>query len=173
MIDWDAIIKAESTEELKEAKLFLLREQSRLENERKDFLTMQEQFFRERKQFQEEMDVLSRKMVTEKNRLKEENQFFEKKVQILQNGFQQLDLDRQALKREKSLWEMDRKRVTTGSLTTTYTDLGRALFCGTSNIMTVRKRYRDLMKIFHPDNICGDADIVKLITREYENKKAE
>ena len=65
MINWDEVSRAESTDELKEAKLWLFRENVRLENERK------------------ELDRQARQTALEKKRLKEENLFFEKKMSIL------------------------------------------------------------------------------------------
>lgn len=31
--------------------------------------------------------------------------------------------------------------------------------------------YKDLMKMFHPDNVTGDHEMVQIITREYEELK--
>ena len=45
------------------------------------------------------------------------------------------------------------------------------LFRGVSNPLALRKRYKDLLKIFHPDNLCGDAELVQMINREYEKRK--
>ena len=41
------------------------------------------------------------------------------------------------------------------------------LFRGANNPLTIKKRYKDLMKMFHPDNVCGDAEMVQLINEEY------
>ena len=54
-----------------------------------------------------------------------------------------------------------------------YTDLAGSLFAGVNNSLALKKRYRDLLKIFHPDNLCGDSDMVTVITREYERLKSE
>ena len=50
-------------------------------------------------------------------------------------------------------------------------DIARVLFRGATNPLTLRKRYKDLLKIFHPDNLCGDAELVQMINREYERRK--
>lgn len=76
------------------------RENIRLEASSKKLKDMEEQFLKEKVQFQEEMKVLNRKMAGERQRLKEDNLFFEKKMEILQNGFKQLDLDRRRLDKE-------------------------------------------------------------------------
>ena len=42
-------------------------------------------------------------------------------------------------------------------------------FCGVSDAKSLKKRYKDLLKIYHPDAECGDNDTVLEINREYEN----
>lgn len=41
-------------------------------------------------------------------------------------------------------------------------------FKGVSNSSELKKRYKDLMKIYHPDNTAGDADVMRRIKAEYE-----
>ena len=50
-------------------------------------------------------------------------------------------------------------------------DVAAALFRGAGNPLALRKRYRDLLKIFHPDNLCGDGELMQMINREYEKRK--
>lgn len=174
MIDWEKVFQAESEDQLKELKLFLFRENARLENERKDLKLRQDKLMRERAQFRDEMDLLNHRIVLEKKRLKDEHAFFEKKMQILQDGFKQLDIDRQKLDRERIRFEAERD-VRTSNYSAYGYDYGDSivavLFRGADNPLTLRKRYKDLMKIFHPDNLCGDAELVQLINQEYERRK--
>ena len=39
--------------------------------------------------------------------------------------------------------------------------------------MTQKKRYKELTKIFHPDNLAGDTEVIQRINREYEQLKRE
>ena len=96
----EEILAQGSEGELQALKAWLFRENIRLETASKELKNMQEQFLKEKVQFQEEMKVLNRKAAGERQRLKEDNQFFEKKMEILQNGFKQLDLDRRRLDKE-------------------------------------------------------------------------
>ena len=41
------------------------------------------------------------------------------------------------------------------------------IFRGVNSALALKKRYKDLMKIFHPDNISGDQGMVQLINQEY------
>ncbi|MDE7131377.1 MAG: hypothetical protein K2O65_06220, partial [Lachnospiraceae bacterium] len=78
-----------SEEELQELKAWLFRENIRLATATKELERMQEQYLKEKVQFQEEMKLLNRKVTSDRQRLKEDTQFFEKKMEILQNGFRQ------------------------------------------------------------------------------------
>lgn len=44
-------------------------------------------------------------------------------------------------------------------------------FMGVSSLGGLKKRYRDLMKIYHPDNENGDETTVLYINKEYEKLK--
>lgn len=46
------------------------------------------------------------------------------------------------------------------------------LFRGVNN-PALRKRYRDLIKIFHPDNLFGDGELAGQINKEYLKRKQE
>ena len=174
MIDWEEVSKTEDIDELKEVKLWLFQENIRLENARKELATSQERFLNERVQLRKELDELNRRTVQERKRLKEESMFFEKKLAILQDGFRQLDEDRRALERQKKALEERTSRVV-------YEEIGgpameesvRLLFRGANNPLALRKRYKDLVKIFHPDNLFGDEELAQVINKEYLRRKGK
>lgn len=143
-------LDALSEEELKKLKHWLFEENVRISAERKEINDMQE-------------------------RLKRENQFFDKRLQILQDGFQKLDIDRKKLEKEKRRFRMEKEYYEEDCIS-----FGRGrgaavqqLFCGVSNQLTLKKRYKDLIKIYHPDNLAGNHDMVLLINEEYEQLKAQ
>ena len=39
------------------------------------------------------------------------------------------------------------------------------------NSLGVRKRYRDLLKIFHPDNLFGDLELAQALSKEYQKRR--
>lgn len=183
MIDWEEVIKAESEEELKDVKLWLFQENMRLEQERQrqeqeriELKEMQDGFLKERVRFRDEMDDLNRRTVIERKRLKEENLFFDKKMAILKDGFQQLDADRRKFEQEKREFAVQRDRLSKSqdnaeSFDTT--QVAPILFRSAGNPLALRKRYRDLVKIFHPDNLFGDEALVQQINREFYRRRKE
>ena len=48
---------------------------------------------------------------------------------------------------------------------------GPGFFSGVTGINSLRKRYKELMKIYHPDNKYGDSFTVACINKEYEIMK--
>ena len=133
---------------------------------------MQEQFLKEKVQFQEEMKVLNRKAAGERQRLKEDNQFFEKKMEILQNGFKQLDLDRRRLDKEWARLSAEKELMDEHLLYGGHAEAS-VFFQGVHNPLSLKKRYKDLIKIFHPDNFCGDAELMQYINREFQRRKED
>lgn len=184
MIDWEAILKADSADELKDAKLWLFQENMRLEQERNrqakekaDLEYAKDKFNRERSNFKEEMNVLNRKSLLERKRIKEENLFFDKKMAILQNGFRQLEADRRQFEVEKIRFQKEKELFEGQQSSCFYTgdisSLIPVLFRNATNPLTLRKRYKDLVKIFHPDNVAGDEELVQMINREFSRRKRE
>ncbi len=174
MIDWDEVAEADCADELKEAKLWLFQENIRLENERRELAASQEKFLKERVQFRKELDELNRRTVLERKRLKEESLFFEKKLSILQNGFRQLDMDRQAFEgQKKNLADRTKRLAMEEEAGRISQSTVQRLFTGISNPLALRKRYRDLVKIFHPDNPFGDEELIQMINREYLRRREE
>jgi len=175
MIDWEEIIKTESIEELKEAKLWLFREYIRLQNEQKELAAAQEKFLKERVNLRNELDELNRRTVSERKRLKEENLFFDKKMEILKEGFRKLEDDRRYIEREKRILAQERskqqERTSTGPIINE--NIVATLFRNANNPLTLRKRYRDLVKVFHPDNLLGDAELMQMINKEYTKRREE
>ncbi|MBQ8592426.1 MAG: hypothetical protein IJ485_06760 [Lachnospiraceae bacterium] len=160
-------------EALNELKGWLFQENIRLNIERKNLESLFEQFLKEKKQFQSEMHILNQRVLHERKRLKEENRFFEKKMEILQNGFRELEEDRRQFEREKLRFETERKVQRENFEYTGNVTRAQVFFRGVTNQLALKKRYKDLMKIFHPDNLCGDNETVLAISKEYEKLRKE
>ncbi len=175
-INWEAVDKAKSEDELRGMKLWLFQENIRLQNERNELEDLQDKLLEERTRFRDEMDAASRHIAMEQKRLREENLFFDKKLAILQDGFRKLDEDRQRFEQEKRRLEQSgryqRQREDVEMLGQG-DSIAHVLFRSAGNPLTLRKRYRDLLKIFHPDNFCGDAELMQYINREFQRRREE
>ncbi len=178
MISWNDLAKAEDDDDLHQIKVFLFQENMRLETERRrmaeereELKAMQEKFVKDRIQLQEELKALNQKTVSERQRLKEDNLFFEKKMAILQDGFRALEEDRQKFERERRQFETYKAFTEPLIHSGDYDEIANMLFASVSNQVGLRKRYKDLVKIFHPDNLFGDEELVRAINREFQRRK--
>ena len=171
MIDWEEIEKAEDIDELKEAKLWLFQENIRLQNEWKELNCARERFMDEQMRMCRELYVQNQQAIQEQKRLKEESLFFEKKMAILLDGFRQLDEDRRAFESKRKELEERTSSFQESHSGPMLEESVHLLFRGVNNPLALRKRYKDLVKIFHPDNLFGDEELAQSINREYLRRK--
>lgn len=170
MKDIETILSADEPEALRELKTFLFKENIRIHNKLRELAELEQKLQSERTQFKGETDALMRKIALEQKRLKDENKFFDQKLEILKGAYRQLDMDRRKLEKERARFEKE-KALLKGVSRQEPEDIAAVLFRGANNPLALRKRYKDLLKIFHPDNLCGDGKLVQLINREYERRK--
>lgn len=178
MVEMEDIVNAESEEELKELKQFLFHESVRLaqekrnlEDEKARLVQLQDDFMKDRVKLRDELDELNMRTHNERKKLKEENLFFDKKMEILKEGFRSLESDRKKFEEEKNAFLRQKKNQPVSDVS----DLSKVaeyLFGNIgNNPLGLRKRYKDLMRIFHPDNLFGDSELCQAINKEYQRRK--
>ncbi len=121
-----------------------------------------------------ELEQQKRILKLEQERLEGEKKVFEQQRKVLELGFQNLAADkemfRSEIKREKkkqSQKKYDKEEHEIRMVT------GPGFFGGVMNESGLKRRYKELMKIYHPDNKNGDSFTSSCITREYEIKKEQ
>ena len=92
-------------------------------------------------------------------------------MEILKNGFVQLDAERKAFEKEKLQFHSEQKVHERDLHRERNDQMAEMLFQGVNSQLALKKRYRDLLKMFHPDNVAGDAEMVLVINRIYEELK--
>lgn len=160
-----------------EWKAWLFKENIRLTAKERELDQIKEQFDKEKEQFRSEMKEWSKQIRFEKTRLEQESSFFDKKFKLLEQGFKQLASDKEKFASEKRTFEYRQKfykqpEESAGSfMTGAGTPTETFFFRGVKNQSGLKKRYKDLIKIFHPDNAGGDDETVGQINKEYEQLK--
>jgi len=105
----------------------------------------------------------------DKKQLADRQALFDQKLDILKESYIQLDVDRRKLEREKLQFEAEREHMSRSYASTRNQSRAVSLFFkGVTSPLALKKRYRDLIKIFHPDNLCGDKETLQMINQEYE-----
>ncbi len=158
-------------DELNELKSFLFKENIRLEMQKKELEELKQSIIEDRNRLMEESREINQKIVVERKRLKQEEMFFSKKMDILTNGFQSLEADRKALENARKQFERERDSYAGAVRRYQNDEAVEILFQGVTNYMSLKKRYKDLLKIYHPDNMNGDHDMVLSINQMYEELK--
>lgn len=154
-------------EELAEIKLWLFQENVRVENTRQELEEKIRNFEKEKEIIFQEIKEQGRRNENEKRRLQNEKILFEKKWKILENGFRELEEDRKKLKAEQE--HVSREKARKSSFRFGGSQGNLVFFKGVRDTASLRKRYKDLIKIFHPDNNAGDTETIQKINREYDS----
>lgn len=158
-------------EELTALKNWFLEEQARLKEARDEVEKMKEELSQEKSHFWEETERTQKQIQSEKKRLAQENNFFDQKMKILKSGFEQLEDDRRKFEKERDKFNAKRAVYDEEQAHFQYSEMKGMLFRGVNSFLALKKRYRDLIKMFHPDNVAGDHEMIQIINREYEELK--
>ena len=187
MRDFDErLMKAETPDEVKKLKLWMFQEQVKIQSKKDELDELSHKLQEEKRTLERDRNALDIKIKTENKRFDQNEIFMSKKQQIIENAFRQLALDRKALECERLNLEYEKGKFakqkvhsransdSMGAGTFENNYCGSCVFFrGVDNELALRKRYKELLKIFHPDNRCGDTKTLLLIQKEYEKMKNE
>ena len=171
-----------SPEELEALKVQLFRENVRIKTDKADLEDFREQVLSQKVeleefqkeieakkvQFDKEVDEINKTIEANRKKLENDLIFFNKKQMVLESGYKQLDQDRQRLNKEKEEFQKLRTANPVRRSVPTLEYRQGIFFKGITSEKALKKRYKDLIKVFHPDNFSGDKDTLQNITREYE-----
>lgn len=162
-----------------EMKHWLFLESVRLEQDRIDIDEQYKQLERDKKEFEKEKKEQAILLETRRKKLDREKELFEKQWRIVERELKRIAKDNERLENDRAYLEREkmnfRKLIKEGhekkaeNVVNITCDID--FFAGTTGLVGVRKRYKELLKIFHPDNINGDNTIIQLINKAYEEQK--
>ena len=138
---------------LRKEKKELEKERGKLENEKRAFLV---------------------EKISEDRRMEREKKLFEMKWKILEDELKKLAAEKAQVEKQRKFYqyvtehEMQSEQESVGQVVR-----GELFFAGVSDKKALKKRYKDLLKIYHPDNASGDIGTVQEINREYDRLQAQ
>ena len=159
---FEEILLNGSEDELAQLRVWLFKESVRLENHESALEERYAKLEEEEMAFKARMDAAERKLETATKKLNNDKALFDQRLRILNNGFDQLTNDKKKLENEYIRLEREKAYQRQNEY-----DALDVLFRGVNNPLALKKRYKDLMKMFHPDNVSGDQEMVQLINQEY------
>ncbi len=129
-------------------------------------------------QEKQELADEKRNIELERRKLNREKDLFEKQWKIVERELRKIGNDRDSIARDKAYIEREKanlKRMQQQQKmqASTVTVKEGTFFAGVVGVTGLRKRYRDLLKIYHPDNGNGDSATLLAINKEYESVKKQ
>ncbi len=90
----------------------------------------------------------------------------------LEEELQKLATEKEQVKKQKAFYQKVSDFTAHNSSVSSYVSgnnvvKGDMFFSGVGNKQSLKKRYKDLIKIYHPDNLDGDKDTIQEINSEY------
>ena len=149
----------EETDMIERGKQALRKEKRELERERR-------KLEREKHEFSIAKDI-------EEDRIEKEKKLFEMKWKILEAELQKLASEKKQVEKQRKFYEyVNEHEIEERSQASGQIVRGDKFFVGVEDKHALKKRYKDLIKIYHPDNASGDISTVQEINREYDKLQA-
>ena len=163
-------LQSAQEKDLSDIKEWFFAENIRLSEERDKLEEDRRAFEREKNAAMDELNGKIIKTELQFRQLEERNKLVTEQLEYIQQEYKRIEADRKNVEEERETFEKIKKFRRPAQNTVTYvgTDL---LFKGVKDENSLKKRYRDLLKIFHPDNLSGDTTIIQNINKEYEPLK--
>lgn len=146
------------------------KEQARIiEKLRHDLETTKRQISRAQQDLDIQQANLDRERKTERDRADREKSLFEMKWKVLESETQKLADERKKFDREKAFFSkvVNYEKESAASCNSQIEN-AQIFFIGVETEKSLKKRYKDLLKIYHPDNLSGDTGTIQEINREYD-----
>ena len=140
-----------------------------MEKTRREILEETQELKRQRRFLELEKEEFLRNMAFEEKRLEYEKNLFDTKWKMLEEEWRKLAMEQEQLKRKRQFYarveEYDNRKTSRNDVDVS------GFFSGVNTASSLKKRYKDLIKIFHPDNLSGDTVVIQKINREYQELK--
>lgn len=139
----------------------IARNKQALDDERRELEKLQQQLRKEQEEFK-------RKIEWEEQRMNREKELFEMKLRILEEELQKFAIDKKKFEQQKAFYDRVNEYEKKSAAQQSNVVRGEMFFIGVENKSTLKKRYKDLIKIYHPDNAAGDTMTIQEINDEYQ-----
>lgn len=125
----------------------------------------------EKRAFENEKRAFVRYVEMENRRLEQQKELFDSKFRILEEELIRVAEERIEVEKKKAFFDMVNEFHAKSAYPIGEARIvsGEMFFRGVANQQSLKKRYKDLLKIYHPDNIDGDNSTVLEINKEYEH----
>lgn len=125
----------------------------------------------EKRIFAQEKKEFFRRVEIEDRRLEQEKNLFDMKFKILEEELIKLAAEKEEIAKKKAFYDMvgEFQSINYRQISDFQISPGEMFFRGVNTQQGLRKRYKDLIKIYHPDNADGDNTAILTINQEYDH----
>jgi chromosome segregation ATPase len=137
-----------------------------IEEMRRELREERRELEREKRKLERERFEFSVEMKAQTRRLESEKKLFDMKWSVLEEELRKLAEEKDYVARQRKYYEYvidQESEEPTPQIAT-----GEMFFVGVASEKTLKKRYKELVKIYHPDNLNGDDGTIQEINREYD-----
>ena len=138
-----------------------------LEHKKQELTEERRQLDAERRAFEREKQEFYLKKQVEENRLEQDKKLFDMKWKILEGELKKLAAEKEQVARQRDFYRYVNEYEYGSRFEAKNVIKGEMFFCGVDSEDTLKKRYKDLIKIYHPDNLDGDKDTIQEINSQY------
>lgn len=110
-----------------------------------------------------------RKNALLRKQLENQKSLFDKQWQLLETETRRLAADKDKFDRERRIYKDQVYREARRNMSVAANT--KIMFKGVDDTASLKKRYKELIKIYHPDNSNGDKELIQAITNQYEELK--
>lgn len=121
----------------------------------------------ERRTLEQERREFNRWVEIEDRRLEQQQKLFDMKFKILEEELMKLATEKEQVKKQKAFYQRVSDFNAQSEEKSSNVVKADMFFSGVGNKQSLKKRYKDLIKIYHPDNLDGDNNTIQEINSEY------
>lgn len=142
------------------------------EREKIDLDRMRKRLEEDKRKLQIEKEIFNKNSKRLSENLEKRKKIFDTQWKLLEGELLKLAAEKERLRKEKEFFREVHNFEKRTERENSVLPIPKMFFAGVKSEESLKKRYKDLMKIYHPDNPSGDGDIVLMINKEY-NKLRE
>ncbi len=142
-----------------------------LEHMKQELSAERRQLDEERRKFEKEKQDFYVKRQVDEQRMEQDKKLFDMKWKILEGELKKLAAEKEQVARQRDFYRYVNEYEYGSKFDTGNVIKGEMFFSGIDSEDSLKKRYKDLIKIYHPDNLYGDKQTLQEINTEYEKLK--
>lgn len=149
------------------------KQEIKLEHQKQELQEEKRELERARRAFEREKKEYTLWQKSEDGRLQSENKLFQMKWKILEEELKKLADEKQQVEKQRNFYRYVEEHEKKNQIPIAKCEgMGEMFFVGVGSEPALKRRYKDLIKIYHPDNLDGDTGTLQEINREYDRLKA-